>query len=454
MDLQDSRDRVVVIVGRPNVGKSAIFNRLAKKRASIVHSESGVTRDRLMREVEWDDQRFELVDTGGIAYLQGEADHDVIQTAMQRQVETALESAAVAILVVDLHSGILPMDRDVAARLRACNCRTIVAANKADDPQHDVLSGDCESLGFPVFPVSALHDRGFGDLMPAVLDALPEAENTSAHDPIRVAIVGRPNVGKSSYINRLLRSDRVIVSSIPGTTRDTVDVPFTIGSGPQARHYVLSDTAGMRRVGKIDNAVERFSLFRAEQAIERCHVAVLVLDATQGPTQQDKKIAALINKHNRGCLILINKWDLSDTTQRQYGPEVKYAMPFMGHCPFVFASAESGFNIRRTIEAIDHVSAQTRMHLPTGVLNRCILNGQERVRAQVKKGKRLRLYYSTQVDDNPIRIRIYVNDPRSIQPEYRRYLQRCIREWFGLEGAPIILLFSARRPPRRDADGR
>jgi len=280
--------------------------------------------------------------------------------------------------------------------------------------------------------------------MDAVVKALPAIQNETKTEPLKVAVVGRPNVGKSSYINRLLRSDRVIVSEAPGTTRDSVDVPFAVGKGDQARHYVLIDTAGMRRVGKIDTSVERFSLFRAEKSIGNADVVAVMLDATQEATAQDKKIASLVLEQGKGCFILVNKWDLSEVTQRKYGPRILEVMPFVGYCPVVFASAKTGYNIRRTVEAIDYVAAQVRAVLSTGMLNRTIFDASERARPPTVRGKRLKIFYSTQVGYAPIRIRLFVNDPGRVRPAYRDYLIRILRETFGLEGAPVFLQFRSR----------
>ncbi len=445
--MSKSPKRVLAIVGRPNVGKSAIFNRLAGRRIAIVHHESGVTRDRLVREVEWGDERLELVDTGGICNLDGEIAENAIEAGIREQVDAALDDAAVAMLVVDVETGITPMDEVVADILRSNGCTTVVAVNKCDHHSRDLGCAEFEKLGFPVFSVSALHDRGFKDLMPEVLAALPDLENESIEDPLKVAVVGRPNVGKSSFINRLLRNDRVIVSNIPGTTRDSIDVPFQVGKGEQARHYLLIDTAGMRRTGKIDSSVERFSKFRAEKSVARANVVVLVLDAEAGPTAQDKKIGALIREHRKGAVVVVNKWDLSETTQTQYGPAVARELPFMGHCPLVFLSSKSGYNIRHSVEAIDLVASQVRMELPTGILNRAITDAYERVHPANVKGKRLRIFYCTQVGTEPVKIRLFVNNPKLVQANYRQYLVKQLREQFGLEGAPVILEFRAR--PRR-----
>jgi len=445
----EQEQRVVAIVGRPNVGKSAIFNRLVSRRIAIVHAQSGVTRDRLMREVTWDDQRFELIDTGGVSTIDHAASRDTIEAGIRNQVDVALGDATVALFVVDIETGIMPMDEEVAGILRSSGRRAFVLANKADTPPRDADAVVFEKLGFPVFPVSALHDRGFAAPMEEVLSALPPGENPTLAEPLKVAIVGRPNVGKSSYVNRLLRSDRVIVSDVPGTTRDSIDVPFVVGRGDQARHYLLIDTAGMRRVGKIDNSVERFSHFRSERSIKECDIAVLVLDATQGPTAQDKKIAAKIVENKKGCLILVNKWDLQEETQRKFGPELARTMPFMAHCPVVFASAVTGYNIRRTVEAIDYVAAQVSTPLPTGVLNRTLQDACRRVQPQAVDGRRLKIYYSTQVGVEPVRIRMFVNDPKRVRANYREYLIRSLREKFGLEGAPVILQFRSHHEEKK-----
>lgn len=438
MEDAPSKGRVVAIVGRPNVGKSALFNRLVGRRVAIVHAESGVTRDRLIREVEWEDERFDLIDTGGLGNVDSTR-VDVIDAGIRDQVEEALTDAAVAVLVTDLQTGIVPLDQEVAGWLRGSGCTTFVVANKADTAERDADAVEHESLGLPVFPVSALHNRGVGDLMDAIVAALPKVPNVTAETPLKVAVVGRPNVGKSSYINRLLRNDRVIVSDVPGTTRDSIDVPFMVGRGEQARHYVLIDTAGLRRRNKVDNAVERFSQFRAEHSVRRADVVVLVLDAVQGPTAQDKKVGALVARHGKGCVVLVNKWDLAgETTQRQYGPAVAETLPFLAHCPITFASAETGYNIRRTIDVIDHVAAQVNATLPTGLLNRTLTSAVQRTHPPSYRGKDTKVFYATQCGVSPIRIRGFVTDPRAITPAYEKYLVKSVRRNFGLEGAPIF----------------
>jgi GTP-binding protein len=449
------KNRMVAIVGRPNVGKSAIFNRLSGRRIAIVHEQSGVTRDRLIREITCGDSRFELVDTGGICNIDRASSEDEIESAVLAQAEAALNDAAVAMLVVDIEVGLTPLDEVVASILHERGVFTVIAANKSDNPERDNNCVEFEKFGFPVFPVSALHDRGFEEIMQPILDALPEIENPTLTEPLKVAVVGRPNVGKSSYINRLLRHERVIVSDVPGTTRDSIDIPFSVGQGEQARHYLLIDTAGMRRIGKIDSSVERFSRFRAEKSIAHADVVVLVLDETAGPTAQDKKIASLIQEHRKGIIIIVNKWDLSETTQTKYLPALLRAIPFMEYCPVVFLSSKSGFNIRKSVDAIDYVAAQVSKTLPTGILNRAVLDAYERLSPQSIQGKRLNILYCTQVGKEPIRIRLFVNDPRLVRPNYRRYLERKLRDKFGLEGAPVILEFRSRqRSDKRAGIGR
>ncbi len=442
---QTPKQRMLAIVGRPNVGKSAIFNRIAGGRVAIVHDEPGVTRDRLVREVTWGDARLRIVDTGGVSNVDGETRAGVIEQGVQRQVEAALADAAVALLVVDVESGLTPLDEAVAGWLHASGCQTLVAVNKADNPARDLDSAEFDRLGWPVFPVSALHNRGFDALMDAAVPLLPPETETQTGEALRVAIVGRPNVGKSSFINRLLNDERVIVSDVPGTTRDCVDVPYTVGSGPTARNYLLVDTAGMRRSGKIDTAVERFSRMRTEASIERAHVVVLLIDASVGPTEQDKKIGAMIAEHHRGAVMLVNKWDLAEGPPAAYVKAIRDELSFMAHCPMVCVSSRTGFNIRACLDAIDLVAQQVRMRLPTGILNRALLDAVDRVHPPAVQGKLLKIYYATQTGEDPIRIRIFSNRATGIPSGYRGYLIGFLREKFGLEGAPILLHFQERR---------
>ncbi|MDD5706899.1 MAG: ribosome biogenesis GTPase Der [Kiritimatiellae bacterium] len=450
----DTRRRVVAIAGRPNVGKSAIFNRIAGRRVAIVHDESGVTRDRLVREVAWGEERFELIDTGGVQLLGGESAADTIGAGVRAQVQAALEDAAAVILAVDAQQGLHPMDAEVARMVRRSGCPCFVAVNKCDLPQHDGAASEFAALGFPLYAVSAQHNRGFDALMHAVTARLPAAPNETIEHPLKVAVVGRPNAGKSSYINRLLRAPRVIVSEVAGTTRDSIEVPFSIGAGPQARHYRLIDTAGMRHVHRIDSAVERFSLFRAERSVAEADVVVLVLDATVGPAVQDKHIAALIQRELKGCVMVVNKWDLAiaqGVTQTRYEPALRAAMPFMAHCPLVFVSAQSGYNIRASVAVIDEVAAQTRATLSTGLLNRVLADATARVQPPGAGSRRMKIYYAAQTGTAPLSLRLFVNDTALATSNYTDYLVRALRAHFGLAGAPIVIRYRQRVRPDEHA---
>lgn len=446
--------RVVAIVGRPNVGKSALFNRLVGRRVSIVHEEVGVTRDRVVCEANWNGERFELIDTGGLGHFGKQVSADQIVASTELQAEIAISDATLIVLVVDSTAGVAPLDEEVARILHKSGRSVVIAVNKSDNPERDETAHDFARLGFPVFPVSAIQNRGISALMDDLVAQLPKEDNPTEKTPLRVAVVGRPNVGKSSYINRLLRSDRVIVSDIPGTTRDSIEIPFTIGSGPTARHYQLIDTAGIQRDTRSKGAVDWFSNLRTDESIQRADVAVMVLDAETGPTSQDKKVAAKIINAQKGCMLLVNKWDLSEeadqeVTQTKYLPALREALPFMGFAPVVFVSAKSGYNIKRSIEAIDYVAAQTRTEITTGVLNRVLQKAVEKYPPPVAKGKRLKVFYATQSGTNPIYFKIFVNEPDYSRANWLAYLQNQFREAFGLEGAPIFIKLVARSRPEQ-----
>ncbi len=446
------RRPVVAIVGRPNVGKSALFNRILGRRLAIVHEECGVTRDRVVAHAEWAQRGFDMIDTGGITGFGRSTEADVIDAEVRLQAQAAIDEATFVILVVDATCGLSSLDEEVARLLHRGGMRVAIAANKCDDPAADDLSFAFQRLGFPVFAVSAMHNRGVDDLMTHVASHLPATAPQPAPVKTNVTIVGRPNVGKSSFINRLIRSPRLIVSTIPGTTRDSVDIPFVLGSGPTARHYVLTDTAGMRRLTKIDNTVERFSVMRTERSIQRADVVVLMLDAALGPSAQDKTIIDMILRERKGCVIIVNKWDLmGHSTQTKYQAALALALPFLNWVPVVFVSAQSGLNVKRCLDVIDEVAAHVQMPLTTGVLNRAILDAYDRVQPPIVKGKRFKIYYATQTGVKPIRIGLFVNDPERLPPAYKEYLIKTLRRHFGLEGAPILLEAKARsRPANRE----
>ena len=451
-----SSRRALAIVGRPNVGKSSLFNRLAGRRIAIVHEERGVTRDRLVAGAQWEGERFELIDTGGLGRMEpgvaGVPALADIARGVRCQAEAAIRDAAAILFVVDVETGVLPQDEEVAALLRKSGHPVFIAANKADNPGRDAASVDFARLGFPVFPVSVLHNRGFEPLMRAALGALPEGEHPGAISPLKVVFVGRPNVGKSSVVNRLLRNERVIVSAQPGTTRDSIAIPFVIGRDAQARHYILTDTAGLRRAGKIPGQVDRLGVARTQESIGRADVVGLVLDAAEGPTAQDKTIAARILESQRGCVLIVNKWDLmGKVTEAQYRAALRRELSFCDFMPVVFVSAKTGCNIRSLVETIDGVARQLQTTLPTGVLNRVILDACDKVQPPLVQGRRLRIFYVTQASARPMEVLLFVNDPRRVVPAYRTYLIRTLRSAFGLEGVPVSLQFRERRPPPGEA---
>ncbi|MCR5413382.1 MAG: ribosome biogenesis GTPase Der [Kiritimatiellae bacterium] len=440
---------VVSLVGRPNTGKSALFNRIAKKRVAIVFDQPGVTRDRVTREVTMGDRKVMLVDTGGIAFDRS-VTRDPLDGETRSQAALAVEDSAVCIIVVDAREGIAPLDSEVIQRVRESGVPCVIAANKCDTADDDWRAHEFERFGLPVFPTSAEHGRGVESLIQDIVKRLPQtgAEEESAKRPLRVAVVGRPNAGKSSYINRLLNAPRVIVSEMPGTTRDAVEVPFKIGSGPDARHYMLVDTAGMKPHTKMSKtSVDNFSLFRSEAAIEEADVVILVMDPVMGPTMQDKRIAGKILDAHRACVVMMNKWDLAQSegiTETKATEALRSMMPFLNFAPVVFCSNKSGYNIRRTVEAIDRAAESAAERLPTGMLNNAIEKATKKTLSPMIKGKRLKIYYGLQVSVNPQTVRLFVNDPKLVTPAYLSYIEKAIRGRFGLEGAPLRIFLKAR----------
>lgn len=441
--------RVVAIVGRPNVGKSALFNRIARQRIAIVFDQPGVTRDRVAREVEANGQRFMLVDTGGLAFDRTPGSDDPLAAETRQQAALAVTDAAVCLVVVDARAGVTPLDEEVLKRVRESGVPCAIVANKCDAETDDVRADEFVRFGMPVLPCSAEHGRGIAEIVAFATAKLPPPDaDAAAARPLRVAVVGRPNAGKSSYINRLLNAERVIVSDIPGTTRDCVDVPFTIGSGPTARRYVLVDTAGMKKHTQMSKtSVDNFSLFRSEKAIEEADVVLLVMESELGPTKQDMRIAGKILDAHRACVILMNKWDLAhekDMKEAEATKVLRHMMPFLSFAPVVFCSAKSGYNVRRTVDAIDAVASSVQARLPTGVLNRTIETATKKTLAPMVRGKRLKVYYGLQVGNDPLTIRLFVNDPKLVTDAYRSYMEKAIRARFGLEGAPIRMFLKAR----------
>lgn len=490
---------LIAIVGRPNVGKSALFNRIAGRRIAIVHDQPGVTRDRISAEVEWHGQPLTLVDTGGIGLMRGEKEADIIARAALEQVELAIASADVVLLVVNVQDGLMPLDREAAARLRQSAKPVIVAANKVDTARAEAGVLEFAELGFEkVLPVSAIHGEGIESLMDAATALLPPSETApiategggpdaaaSQSQPLRLAIVGRPNVGKSSIVNALTQSDRVVVSPVPGTTRDSVDVPFEITSEGRRESYALIDTAGIRKRRRVGDSIEFFSVKRAEDSIARCDIAILVLDAESGITEQDKKIADLIVEQRRACVVVVNKWDLMEqavrqareeeierrrrkenrsgpkllTTLGEFGEWVQEHLFFLDYAPVVFTSALSGFHLERLLEAVRYVAAQLQQRIPTAILNRTLQAAVENRQPVSQHGLRLKFFYATQVKAAPPTFLLFVNRAELLSSQYKKYLADQLRLAFGYEGCPLVLIPKARpktiEPVRkRTASGR
>ncbi len=470
---------VVAIVGRPNVGKSALFNCIARKRIAIVHDRPGVTRDRLSAEVDWLGHTFTLVDTGGVGLLKGERGGDDFAREIITQVEVALEDVDVILLVVSVQEGVVPMDLEVATMLREAGKPVFVIVNKVDTAAHESGVDEFAELGFErLFPVSALHARGIDLPIGQAVGLLPERlakpeESDESESPLNIAIVGRPNVGKSSIINALTRSQRVIVTDISGTTRDAIDVPFEVESNGVCQRYNLIDTAGIRKRRRIRDEIEFFSVNRSEKAIERCDLAVLVMDAAEGITEQDKKICDRITEVGCACVIVVNKWDLfrialenarkkeAGKSARQggrklsrkkqealmydeFGKWVKANLFFIDYAPVIFTSAIEGFQLDRLLEAIRYVSSQLQKTTPTSLLNRTLQSALERNPAPSSKGHRLKLYYSTQVHSRPPTFLLFVNRKELMSDNYTRYLTGVLRKAFGFEGCHIRLVAKPR----------
>lgn len=504
---------IIAIVGRPNVGKSALFNRIVGRRIAIVHDQPGVTRDRVSAEAEWQGRPYTLVDTGGIGLLRKEKSADVIVKAAVEQVDLAIEAAHIIILVVNVQEGIMPLDREVAMRLRKSGKPVLVAVNKVDTHRVESQAMEFTQLGFEkLFPVTAIHGDGIDALMteavrllpaftPEAIESEPETTETSPDGeklpvtkpigPLKLAIVGRPNVGKSSIINALTKSERVIVSPIPGTTRDAVDVPFEVETDGVRQKYILIDTAGMRKTRRVDDSIEFFSVQRSEDSIARADICVLVLDAESGILEQDKKIADRIVENRKACIVVVNKWDLYDDSVRkareeeigrrqkkvryegnegpltmlgEFGNWVQEKLFFLDYAPVIFTSAKSGFHLERLLEAVRYVAAQLQQKIPTSLLNRTINDAVERRQPVSAAGHRLKFFYATQVRQAPPTFLLFVNRDELFSEPYKKHLAGEMRKAFGYEGCPIVLVPKARpktiepvrrfRPADKKAAGR
>ncbi len=434
---------VVAIVGRPNVGKSALFNRLINRRLAIVEDTPGLTRDRLYADTEWRGRAFTVVDTGGLVSGAG----DNITAQVRAQAAAALVEADVILFVVDTRLGLVPEDQEIADVIRRARAPVLVVANKADSVAVEDAAPEFYALGFgEPMPVSAQHGRGTGDLLDAIVDILPERQPAEEdQDTVAVAIVGRPNVGKSSLVNAILGETRVIVDPVPGTTRDAVDSAYE----REGRRFVLIDTAGLRRRSRVDEAVEFLSATRARRAIERADVAVLVLDATAPVSDQDQRIAREIADAGCGVVIALNKWDrvaASARRDRKVEQPIRGALRFIAYAPIVVTSATAGWGIAELFDAIARVSAAHRGRITTGPLNRVIGDAiAAHQPAADAAGRRLRIFYATQPEAQPPAIVLFVNNPALLTDDYRRYLERVLRSAFDLTGVPLRFVPRRRR---------
>ena len=429
---------LVAIVGRPNVGKSMLFNRLVGRRLSIVEDTPGVTRDRLYAECEWCGRKFDMVDTGGI---EPTTDSEIL-LYMREQAQIAINSATVIVLVTDIRTGVTAADKDVANMLLRSRKPVVLAVNKADSTgAEDPAIYEFYSLGLgdPI-AVSAVHGHGTGDLLDECLKYFPPAEEEDEEDDCnKVAVIGKPNVGKSSLINRILGEKRLIVSDIAGTTRDAVDTMFENEQG----RYMFIDTAGIRRKSKVDEKIEKFSVMRSQLAVERADVCIIMIDARDGVTEQDTKIAGLAHESGKACIVAVNKWDLVDKetgTMEKMRKDIMRDLSFMSYAPIIFISAATGQRTEKLFELINFVNDQSNMRISTGMLNNVLADAQARVQPPTDKGRRLKIYYMTQTGIKPPNFVIFCNSRELFHFSYQRYIENQLRTVFGLEGTPIRIV--------------
>ncbi|MBP1554817.1 MAG: ribosome biogenesis GTPase Der [Oscillospiraceae bacterium] len=434
--------QAVAIVGRPNVGKSTFFNKLIGERRSIVDDTPGVTRDRVIGECEWGRYRFSLIDTGGLEIGNNEG----YMPHIRQQVELAVETSAVIVMLTDIRAGVTAADQELATMLRQSGRPVILAVNKIDSVGElpaDFYDFYSLGLGDP-YPISSVHGHGTGDILDAICSYLDDPEDEEEdEDSIKVAIIGRPNAGKSSLVNKITGKDRVIVSDVAGTTRDSIDVEFENEQGK----FVFIDTAGMRKKGRITDNVERYSVMRALAAVDRANVCVIMIDATEGFSEQDSKIAGYAHEQGKGCIIAINKWDLvvkDDKTMDEQRRKYENDFSFMAYAPIIFISAKTGQRIDRLLELIKFVDEQNAMRITTGALNELLARATARVEPPSDKGKRLKIYYMTQPTTRPPAFAVFCNDPELFHFSYQRYLENQIREAYGLEGTPVRLMIRGR----------
>lgn len=432
---------IVAVVGRPNVGKSTLFNRLVQKRIAIIEDIPGITRDRIYADAEWSGREFTLVDTGGIQ----EGEEGTIEYQVRRQAEIAMREADLILFVVDARDGLTSTDREVADLLRRVGKSTLLVANKADNLRLGEQSFDFFELGLgQPLAISSIHGMGTGDLLDEIIDRLPVSEEKGEEeDLIKVAVIGRPNVGKSSLVNSILGEERLVVSDVAGTTRDAIDVLVR----SEDDKYLFIDTAGMRRRGKIDKPVEKYSVIRALRAVDRSDVVLMLIDSTDGVTEQDQKIAGYANEAGKACVIVVNKWDLiekDDKTMQRFTEEVRRELIFLDYAPVAFVSAKTRSRVNRLIPLIKQVAASRARRIPTGALNDLISETVALTPPPADKGKRLKILYVTQPSAKPPLFVFFVNEPELVHFSYRRHLENKIREAYGFEGTPIRLVMRRR----------
>lgn len=433
---------IVAVVGRPNVGKSTLFNKLVGRRLSIVEDTPGVTRDRIYGDSEWRNRQFMLIDTGGIE----PASDDIILSQMRSQAQLAIDSADVIVMVTDMRSGVVATDMEVAAMLQKSGRPIVLCVNKCDSVGNlppDFYEFYNLGLGEP-YPVSAVHGHGTGDLLDAVFEYFPpESPEEQDDEYIKVAIIGKPNAGKSSLVNKVAGEERVIVSDIAGTTRDAIDTVIENDKGK----FVFIDTAGIRRKSRIKDNVEKYSIIRAEAAVDRADVCVIMIDATEGFTEQNSKVAGIAHEKGKGCIIAVNKWDAIEKdggTMNTFRKKLENDFSFMAYAPIIFISAKTGQRIDRLFELITYVSNQNSTRISTGMLNDVLADATARVQPPSDKGKRLKIYYITQPSTKPPTFVCFVNNADLFHFSYQRYLENKIRETFGLEGTPVRFIIRER----------
>ena len=433
---------IVAIVGRPNVGKSTLFNALAGRRISIVQETPGVTRDRIYVDVEWLDKRFTMIDTGGIEPESG----DIILSQMREQAQIAIDTADVILFLTDVRQGLVDADSKVADMLRRSKKPVILAVNKVDNQKFDMDVYEFYNLGMgDPLPISASGKLGLGELLDRIVESFPEdAGDEEDHEIPHIAIIGKPNVGKSSIINKILGQERVIVSDIAGTTRDAVDTRVNWNG----QDYVFIDTAGLRRKNKVKEELERYSVIRAVTAVERADVVLVMIDANEGVTEQDAKIAGIAHEKGKGVIILVNKWDLvekDDKTIYRYTDKVRGVLSFMPYAKLLFVSAKTGQRIPRMFETIDAVIQNHALRVQTGVLNEILTEAMALHQPPSDKGKRLKIFYMTQVSVKPPTFVFFVNSKKLMHFSYTRYLENRIRDAFGFEGTPLRFIVRERK---------